>query len=144
MGLVMTFQRAKQTGENADKGLQFDDLGEAFGTVVDAVTGNSKLDVPTALALLWNYIMSSTPLGEDGPSKVTMYSATIPSIADNIGGASYVVCDLAGLKEMMDYTEAGMDPKLTKVTSQEASWLGDGYTIDDSHVPEFDTSPITG
>ena len=139
LALVMTFQTAKNGG--VASGVEVDNPIDAIATVIGAITGSNGLSLTTALQLVWDYIMGATDSGEK-PTEVTMYTATVPSAAQSIGGVSYVVADTTALAEMMQLVNAGDDPKKTTINSEESGWLGDGYNVDDAYQPTYDLSPL--
>lgn len=53
----------------------------------------------------------------------TMYSAMVPSTTAYIDDVSYVICDEAGLKEMMKVVEAGGDPSTVQTSGATSSSL---------------------
>ena len=53
----------------------------------------------------------------------TMYSAMVPSTTAYIDDVSYVICDEAGLKEMMKVVEAGGDPSPVQTSGATSSSL---------------------
>lgn len=142
LALAMTFQQANNGGKAT--GITINNPLDCFGVLFGAITGSNGIDVTTALQLIWDFIMNGPSSGEDAPTEVTMYSATVPSAAQTIDGVSYVLADTTALKNMMSLVEAGEDPKKTTINSEEASWLGDGYVVDDTYVPSYDTSPLYG
>ena len=141
LALVMTFQRANNGGQAS--GIEVDNPLDAIVTVLASIAGQSGISVSMALQLVWDYITGNN-LGDDAPTEMTMYTATVPSAAQSIGGVSYVLADSTALAEMMKLVDAGEDPKKTTISPEEAQWLGDGYNVDESYVPAYDTSPLYG